>query len=249
MIKDGCMENPKVDVSLGLHVEPGIPSGAVELCRGKMNAASTEVDITIRGISCHGAHPSDGVDAIMAASFVVTALQSFVSRNIAPENQVVLTFGTMNGGRKRNILADEVKISGILRTLDRQTLDFAKKRIADIVEGVVSAVGATADIQVVDCFPALINSGDIFDVVEPLAVKLLGKENVYYKDKPSMGADDFACFINHNKGLYYNLGTRGSEQKGLQALHSELFNPAEECIRTGMLINVESALALLQQED
>lgn len=249
MIKDGCMENPKVDVCLGLHVEPGIPAGAVELAPGKMNAASTEIDITIRGISCHGAHPSDGVDAIVAASFVVTALQTFASRNTAPENQVVLTFGTLDGGRKRNILADEARLSGILRTLDPGTLNYAKKRIVEITEGAASAMGATVEIQLVDCFPALINSREVFDVVEPVALDLLGRENVYYKEKPSMGADDFACFINHNKGLYYNLGTRGAAQKGLQALHSELFDPEEECIRTGMLINVESVLALLQQEE
>ena len=249
MIEGGCMENPKVDVAIGLHVEPAIPVGAVELARGKMNAASTEVDITVRGISCHGAHPSDGVDAIMTMSLIITALQSFISRNIAPQNQVILTFGTINGGRKRNILADEVSVSGILRTLDSQTNDYAKKRITEIVEGVATAMGATAELCIKDCFPALINSGEIFDIAEPLAIKLLGKGNVYYQDKPSMGADDFACFINYNKGLYYNLGTRGAAQEGLQALHSEVFEPDEECIKVGMLMNVECALALLKQED
>lgn len=249
MIEEGCMENPHVDFSLGLHVEPGIPVGSVELASGKMNAAATEVDITVYGVSSHGAHPSQGVDAVVAMSLIVTALQSFVSRNVAPENQVVLSFGVIGGGVKRNIIANQVRISGILRTLDVETCEYAKKRIREIVENIAVAMGAKAEVELKDIFPALINTKEIFDIIDPLAIELLGAENVYYKKNPSMGADDFACFINHNKGLYFNLGTRGAQQEGLQSLHSEAFCPDEGCIDVGIHLLVEGALALLERKD
>ena len=248
MIEDGCMDNPYVDYSLGLHVDPGIPVGAVELAPEKMNAAATEVDIEISGIASHGAHPSQGVDAIVAASLIIISLQSFVSRNIAPENQAVLSFGRIEGGVKRNILADKVKISGILRTLDQETRDYSKERISGIIEHAAAAVGAKTKIDLRDVFPALINTKEVFDIIDPLAVKLLGPEHVYYKRNPSMGADDFACFINHGKGLYFNLGTRSKDQTGLQALHSEIFEPDEACMKVGILIMVEGTLALLGRE-
>lgn len=249
MIRDGCMEDPPVDFSLGLHVEPAIPVGAVELAQGKMNAAATEIDMTVHGVSSHGAHPSDGVDAIVSTSLIIAALQSFVSRNVAPENQVVVSFGTIHGGVKRNIIADQVSVSGILRTLDQETCAYAKQRIREIVMHTAAAMGAKVDLTLTDVFPALINSKEVFDVIEPLAIRLLGEENVLYKKNPSMGADDFACFINYNKGLYFNLGTRGLNQKGLQTLHNESFNPDEGCIRVGMLLMVEGARALLGRED
>ncbi|NCB41239.1 MAG: amidohydrolase [Clostridia bacterium] len=248
MIEDGCMEDPYVDFSLGLHVEPDVSSGMIELAQGKMNAAATEIDMTVRGVASHGAHPSYGVDAVVSMSLIITALQSFVSRNIAPENQAVVSLGTISGGVKRNIIADQVTVSGILRTLDQETCAHSKKRIREIVEHTAAAMGAKVELKLTDVFPALINSKEIFDIIDPLAVELLGQENVLYKKNPSMGADDFACFINHNKGLYFNLGTRGLHQKGLQTLHSETFNPDEGCIKVGILVMVEGAKALLSRE-
>lgn len=248
MIEDGCMDNPYVDYSLGLHVEPGIPVGSIELAPEKMNAAATEVDIEIIGVAAHGAHPSQGVDAIVTASFIITALQSYVARNISPENQAVLSFGTIEGGVKRNVLSDHVRLSGILRTLDQETCEYSKRRICEIIEHTAAAMGAKAKIELKDVFPALINTKEVFDIINPLAVDLLGSQYVYYKKNPSMGADDFACFINHSKGLYFNLGTRSKNQTGLQALHSEIFEPDEGCIKVGILIMVEGALALLGRE-
>ena len=103
MIRDGCMENPRVDYTLGIHVMPNVPAGKVELKYGKLCADTGGLSIRIRGKSGHAAYPDTAIDAITIAAQVITALQQVVSRSVSPLNSVVLTFGTIHGGEKANI--------------------------------------------------------------------------------------------------------------------------------------------------
>lgn len=105
MIEDGVLEG--VNCIFGLHVDPSTESGKIAVKYGAMNASATDVNIKITGKSCHGAYPSGGVDAVVTAAYVITALQSIVSRNIDSRDSLVLTFGTMQSGTKENIVAQE----------------------------------------------------------------------------------------------------------------------------------------------
>ena len=118
MIKAGCMEDPAVDAVIAFHIEPGIPSGYIQLCPGKMNAATCDVHITVEGVACHGAHPDRGIDAILAASQIVTALQAVVARNLAPTQPGVVTIGQFHAGNASNVVAGTAELSGTLRALD-----------------------------------------------------------------------------------------------------------------------------------
>ena len=235
MINEGCMENPTVDAVLGLHVDPTIPVGSASFLPGKTNAAVIELGITVRGKACHGAHPEQGVDAIVAAAHLITALQTVDSRVTAPTTPVVVTIGSINGGKASNVVAGEVNMTGTVRVLDMEIADFVKDKIRRIAASVAAAWDAEVEVTLRDDYPALINDPAMTRLMADVAGKLLGEENVIHCDTPSMGADDFAYFSSAAKGCYFNIGT-AEPGAPLQSLHSDTFAPHEDSILTGLAL-------------
>jgi len=235
MVQGGCMLNPPVDHVLALHVDPTLPVGAAGFLPGKMNAAVINLDLTVRGTGCHGAHPEQGVDAIVVAAQIISALQTIDSRQTAPTTPVVVTIGTINGGTKRNIVAGEVTMQGTVRVLDMDTAALVKERIRRIAENTAAAYGAQAEIVLTDDYPALSNDAGLTHLLADEARNLLGASNVVFFENPSMGADDFAYFSNAAKGCYFNIGTTAPGQPA-QMLHSEHFAPDENCMVTGLAL-------------
>ncbi len=245
MIADGCLENPHVDYVLGLHVMPDVPVGKVEVKHGAINAASDFLGITVKGRGCHAAYPHTGVDAIVAAAQVVTALQTVVSRTVSPLEEAVVTLGTVAGGTQNNIVAGEVRLTGTLRTTNPQVRERTRARIRAIVEGVCSSLGAEGQLEIVPGYSALINHNPIVDLVAEEAAAILGKDKILWKDKPSMGAEDFSFFLEERPGAFYNLGC-GNPEKGVSApLHARAFDIDEDCLPIGVAVQVASALRLL----
>ena len=233
MIREGCMEDPAVDGVLGVHVSPNIPVGTLSFQPGKMNAAVIEMDITVRGKGCHGAHPEKGVDAIVVAANIISALQTVDSRRTAPTEPVVVTVGSIQGGTGRNIVAEEVTMKGTIRVLDMETAKEVKALVTQTATAIASAYGAEAVVKLVDDYPALVNDRELTARMVREATALLGAEKVFVRDVPSMGADDFAYFANAAKGCYFSIGTLGPGQEN-QALHSGVFAPHEDCMLTGL---------------
>ncbi len=246
MVQEGCLKNPDVDYVVGLHVQSYIDAGKIELKYGKLNAQTDELIITIIGKSGHGAYPDTSIDAIVIAANVITALQTLVSRNISPLNSVVLSLGQINGGTKNNIICDSVEIKGILRTLDSETRDYAIKRIQEITTNICDAYGGNCLIEIKDGYRYLINSDEVVDIIYNTAKEIIGEENIQFKEMPSMGGEDFSYFMDDNvKGAFYHLGC-GNKEKGITSpLHSDSFDVDENCIKTGVLVQVKSILALL----
>lgn len=248
MIDEGCLKEPTVDYVLALHVDSSLEVGHVRLKYGKLNAASCEVYINIKGKSGHAAYPETSVDSILVAAHVITALQSLISRNISPVNPAVLSLGMINGGSKNNVIAGEVNISGTLRTLDTATQNFAKKRIKEIVKNTAKAFGAEASVKFENGYPELINNEQVVNVLKNTAERLLGKDKVSFKEHPSMGADDFAFFCQETKAAYYSLGCANKAKGWGGPLHSEYFIADEECMKVGVLLQVETLLELLKKK-
>lgn len=246
MIKEGCLKNPDVDSVVALHLMPYMDVGEVELKYGKLNAATNEFSITIKGVSSHAAYPEKSVDAIVIAGHMITSLQSLVSRNISSLEQVVLTIGQISGGTKNNIIAGEVIMSGTMRTLDPDIRIYAKKRVQEIVEDTAKLFGGSASIEFEEGYPALINDNAIVDILKKTAETMLGEENVHLKEFPSMGADDFSFFCEATKGAYYNLGS-GNKTKGWTSpIHNEKFMVDENCIKTGVILQTKTLIELLR---
>ncbi len=247
MIQEGCMENPKVDYVLGLHVQPYLNTGKVELKYGKLNAATDSINIVLKGKAAHGAYPDKGIDAIVMAGNVITALQSIVSRNTSPINSVVISLGKISGGVKDNIIADEVKITGTLRTLDDETRQYTKDRISNIVNNVAAAFGGEGITTFYEGYKSLINDNEVVARIKENAEKLQGKENVEFKEFPSLGAEDFSYFIDAAKGAFFHLGC-GNYVKGITApIHTEYFDIDEECLKVGVKVQVENIITLLKK--
>lgn len=247
MVESGCMKNPDVDYVLGLHVMPYINAGIVELKYGKLNASTDTINIIIKGKSGHGAYPEQGIDAIMISGYVITAVQTLVSRNISPLNSIVLSLGTISGGVKSNVIADEVVIKGTLRALDDNTRSFSKERINEIVSNTAKAFGGEGTVTFSDGYKALINDDEVVDVIKENAYRFIGKENVVFKEFPSLGAEDFSYFSDEAKGAFFHLGC-GNSEKGITAnIHCNDFDIDEDCIRTGVLLQVENVISLLKR--
>jgi len=245
MVQEGCMEDPTVDYVLGLHVMTYLDTGKMEVRYGKLNASSDGVAVKVQGLSAHGAYPEKGVDAITAAAHVITALQTLVSRNISPLNAAVLSFGKIEGGRVSNALADEVTLIGTLRTLDKDTRQFCKTRITEIATKTAEALGARAEVVINPGYEPLINHDEVVKAVEETGTELLGKENVSYKEHPSLGVEDFSYFLDKAKGAFFHLGC-GNKAKGITAPnHNTSFDIDEDCLSIGVQLQVLNTLKLL----
>ena len=248
MIEHGCLKNPCVTRVMSLHVDPNYETGKVLVCNGKMNASKTELSITVNGTSCHGAHPEKGVDSIVVAAQVISALQSISSRFSAPTTPLIVTLGTIHGGTKENIIAGSVEMRGTIRALDFATRDFVKAKVKEIAQGTAAAFGATATVEMSDGYPPLVNDRATSQRLSEVAQAALGAENVVFMEEPSLGADDFAYFTEAVPGTYFNIGTATPGNPQPQMLHSETFCPDERCIKTGILLEVLGTLAFLEDD-
>ncbi|WMJ77153.1 MULTISPECIES: M20 metallopeptidase family protein [unclassified Sedimentibacter] len=246
MVEEGCMQNPDVDYMLGLHVMPYIDAGKVELKYGKLNASTDSIKIVLKGKQAHGAYPDKGIDAIAMAGSIITSLQTIVSRNISPLNSAVISLGKISGGVKDNVVADEVEMSGTLRVLDDNTRIFVKQRIENVVKSTAAAFGGEGAVDFYDGYQALINNDEVVDIVKENAEKVLGSENIVYKEFPSLGAEDFSYFSDAAKGAFFHLGC-GNSSKGItSAIHTDTFDIDEECLKTGVVLQVNNVLSLLE---
>lgn len=246
MIQAGCLENPHVDYVLGLHVEPKYVVGEVGIRYGKMYASSDMLTIKINGKSAHGAHPEEGVDAIIVAANILNALQTIVSRNVSPNNSAVCTFGTIHGGKVRNQIADYVELEGIMRTLDPKTRMFAREKVRIICEQVADSMGAKAELIIDESYSPLMNTDEVVDVVCQNAKNILGKENVFIEDAPDLSTEDFSYFATERKACYFHLGCANIENDKAVDLHNPEFDIDERCLPVGVNIQIQNILSLLE---
>ncbi|MBQ8507583.1 MAG: amidohydrolase [Clostridia bacterium] len=242
MVNAGVLENPRVDASYGLHLQPYLPLGTVEARHGALNAACDEIEIIVHGRGGHAAYPENSVDAIVCAAQIISALQTLVSRNVSPLSSMVLTFGTIEGGRASNVICDRVRLFGTLRTVDPKLRALGHKRIREIAQSVALAFGASAEVNVMDGYSVLINHDRETDLVLDLATELFGKGHVKLKAEPSMGGEDFSYFIEDRPGAFYHIGCTPIDRMPAAALHSPHFCADERCIHQGMMM--QSAIVL-----
>ena len=157
MIEQGALENPKVDAIMMQHVDVRLPAGSISITPGPVNASADELYITVRGKGGHGGYPHTSIDAVVVASAVVLALQNIVARETDPLKSVVVTIGTIEGGYRNNVIADEVQMSGTLRAHDPAIRNGLEARVRRIVDNTVAAYGASAEIRIVHGYPPVVN--------------------------------------------------------------------------------------------
>jgi amidohydrolase len=248
MIREGVLETPRVDAVFGLHVGIGLPCGEVSVSEGTVHAASDMFDVTVTGRGCHGAYPHEGVDAVAIAGQVLCALNSIVSRNVDPLEPAVVTVGTIRGGSARNVLAESVEMTGIIRTLDPAVQKTVRERVRKIVESTAAALGGLAEIRFTEGYPCLVNDPGMARLVKETATALLGAGKVRAVTRPSMGVEDFAYFSGERPGAFFILGA-GNPAKGIiHPAHSPRFDIDEDALPVGAAMMAGVALNFLSGE-
>lgn len=244
MIERGCLENPHVDAVVGLHVMPYVPSGSIELKHGALNGASDYLRVVVHGRGGHAAYPEASVDAVMIAAKVVDALHTVVSRIVSPLDEAVVTIGTIKGGSANNIIADEVEMTGTIRTTSPEVRSVVGEAVRRIVTELPKAFGGSGEVDIIPGYTALINHNSVVDRIAGIAQKILGENAIHWKEKPSLGVEDFAFFLLKTPGAFYHLGC-GFAGRENAPLHSRNFMLNEDCLTVGVQTNVGIITSLL----
>ncbi len=246
MIKEGVLENPKVDAIFALHVNPKLRVGKVSFKCGAFFANADRFTLEIVGKSSHAAYPHLGIDAIYAASLAVVEFQALVSRVVDPRQPAVLTVGKIEGGRRFNILAERVVMEGTVRTFSFETRRKIKEGMRRILEGLRSSLGISYRLDYTEGTPFVKNDERLCSLAERVFTQLLGEENVVKSGFETV-AEDFAYYTHRVAGFLYWLGV-GNPEKGITSgLHTPTFNIDEQALKIGPVLMSSLALEYLTQ--
>ncbi|AEP13098.1 MULTISPECIES: M20 metallopeptidase family protein [Chloracidobacterium] len=241
MLDEGALEPQRPDAMFALHCYPPLAAGQLGYNEGVMMSSCDRFTITVRGRMAHGAYPHRGVDAIVVASTIVMMLQTIRSRMIDAQQPMVLTVGRMQGGRRYNIVADEVVMEGTVRAFDETVRTETEHLIHQIVSNAAAGSGASCDIRYERLVPPLVNDQSLVRQMLPTLQRVIGAERVI-EHAPRMGAEDFAYFACAVPAMFYSLGV-SNPAAGIEGdIHTPRFAVDEVCIATG--VRAMSALAL-----
>ncbi len=223
-----------VQALFGVHVYPDLSVGKIGIRSGTFTAAAAELEIDIIGKGGHGARPHEGTDTIWIAAQVISGLQEAISRRLDALKPVVISFGKISGGNAFNVIAERVKLLGTVRCLDTNLYEKLPQWIEKIVQNIASCYGAKASINFKSIAPPVYNDPDLTNLLSDCAKNFMDKENIVYLENPSLGAEDFAFFLQDVPGTMFRLGVAGDQ--GCAPLHSGYFSLDERSLELGIKI-------------
>ena len=245
MIKDGVLEAPHVDAIFSLHCWPDLNAGQVGVRAGPAMAAAEAFLINMIGQQAHAASPHRGRDAILGAAEVITSLHHIISRRTDPSIPFALNVGYIEGGSPLGIIAGLASLSGTVRTLSKESMEFVTDLIKNTVDGVSQVLDLKNEVILDDFFPPVINDSHLNEIVSFAASQILGSENVIVQEKCPMTAEDFAHFTDKLPGYYLKVGV-ANDSKGIRfPLHSEFFDVDERAIAVGVSVLAAAAMTYL----
>ncbi len=206
MVEEGLFDKFPVDAVFGMHNWPGMPAGEFAVAPGPMMAAYDVFEVAIRGKGAHGAMPHQGVDPIVVASHVVTALQTIASRNTDPADQAVVTVSQIHAGDTWNVIPSEATLRGTARTFRESVQDMVEAKIGQIVAGVCDALGADSEYRYERRYPATVNTEQESQWAAEVAGDVVGPDKVVRDPTPCMGSEDFAFMLRERPGSYIWIG-------------------------------------------
>jgi amidohydrolase len=218
MLEGGVLENPKVDVALGLHIWNEKPVGWVGIANGPAMAGAEIFKIKIVGKGGHGAAPHLALDPVLAAAQVVTALQGIVARNVAPLQTAVISICTIHGGETFNVIPPAVELTGTIRTFEPEVRARVLKRFEETVRGVAGAMGCQVELDLQCLSPATINQKETAGIVQTVARRLFPTAEIDPANFITMGSEDFSFVLDKVPGCFFFIGS-ANQKKGLIAGH------------------------------
>ena len=231
MMNDGLFDRYPCDAIFAMHNMPGIPEGQVVLRKGAFMASSDYATVTVKGAGGHGGLPHQATDSIVAASAIVMAIQTIVSRNTNPLDMSVITVGAINGGQANNVIPDEVKLEISIRSLSPGTRQMLEQRLREVVSLQAQSYGVTADIDYRYGYPVLINHDSPTEFAAKVAASLLGESRVSPQGQPLSGSEDFAYMLERIPGSYLLVGN--GDGQGSCMVHNPAYDFNDKILQTG----------------
>ena len=253
MIKDGLFERFPMDAIYGMHNWPGAATGTLSVCEGPMMASSNEFHVTVRGKGAHAAQPHKGIDPIMIAVQIAQAWQTIVTRNKSPLDTAVLSITQIHAGSATNVIPDDAKLVGTVRTFTTEVLDMVERRMQSLAEGIAAAFDAEVEFTFRRNYPPLVNHAKETRFALEVMKSVVGESMVDANVEPTMGAEDFAFFLQEKPGCYIFIGNGEGDHRdgghglGPCVLHNASYDFNDRLLPIGASFWVHLAEAALPQ--
>lgn len=248
MIEDGLLDDPKPHAAFALHISPNIPAGVFVSRPGALLASADSLHATVTGRGGHGAMPHDCLDPIPVACEIVTALSTWVARQVPVTDPAVMTIAQINAGSAHNIIPSSCEMVGTLRTLSEKTRGRAQEAFVRIVEHIAAAHGAIGTATVDPGYPVTVNDPRAVEMMRRAALRLGGEDGYETMPAPMMGAEDFAYVLRDTPGAMAFLGVApaGSDPATNPPLHNTRMTIEEDVMARGVAMHCALAEAFLE---
>jgi amidohydrolase len=243
MVREGLFQRFPMQQVFGMHNWPTLPAGTFAWRNGPMMAATGTIEITITGKGAHGARPNAGIDPILVAAHIVTALQSIVARNMEPTEAGVVTIGHIAAGKASNVIPERAYMKGTARWFAPEIGDLLEAGVHRIATGVATGFGASAEVTFSRGYPATINDEAATVMARAAATHVAGEARVQPMERPTMGAEDFSFMLNEKQGNYIMLG--GGRSPDDAGVHHPRYDFNDEILPVGASYWVALAEQLL----
>ena len=214
MMEDGLFERFPCDAIFAMHNMPGFRQGQLLLREGATMASSENILVHIEGTGGHGAMPHLGADPVVAGASIVMALQTIVSRNVAPLHMAVITVGAFQAGVANNVIPQNAALKLSVRALDRGVRELLRRRIVELVEAQAQSFGVRARVEFLPGYPVLVNTPAETALAREVALDLVGAANVVLQTEPLTGSEDFAYMLEAVPGSYLFIGNGDAANGG-----------------------------------
>ncbi len=231
MLKDGLFERFPCNYVYGMHNRPGLPVGRFVTGPSTRAAGGAFFDITISGKGAHGAHPQHGVDPVMVACHLGSALQTIVSRNVSAMDTAVLSITRIQAGDAYNVIPQTAVMAGTVRTMKQETMALIEQNMRRLASSIAQGFGAEADMDFRVIFAPMVNDEAEAVALGDAAAAIVGEDNVNRNGSPGMGSEDFSFMMEAVPGAHINLGNGDSA-----ALHNHLYDFNDEAIPYGVAL-------------
>jgi hippurate hydrolase len=231
MVKDGLFQKFPCEIIFGMHNRPKLDVGKFAIRSGPQMAGGGLFDIHITGKGAHGARPETGIDPVIIATQIISALQSVVSRNVAPLDSAVISVTQMHSGDAYNVIPQEAVLRGTIRAFRKETMALIKERIETISSGIARTLGGSAKADVRIAFPPLVNDKDAVKFIADVAAEIVGPENMNREGPFVMASEDFSYMLEQVPGAFINIGNGGGE--GGCEVHNPSYDFNDEALTLG----------------
>ncbi len=246
MVNEGALNG--VDGIIGLHLISNHPLGMVGVRAGTVFASADRFVLTVHGKGGHAAMPNGAVDPIVASAYIITALQTLISREVSPFSPAVITIGTINAGTAFNIIPETAVLQGTMRAYSIEDREKLLRRIHEVASGIATSLGATCDIERFDGCPPCVNDPAMTELVRKAAVAAVGEKNVDTSENVlTAGSDDMGVFLNTVPGCYFIVGSGNTAKETTYPHHHPRFNVDEDALPTAVEVLTRAALDFIEE--